>query len=180
MGKHLHHLWPCHPHSPTRVPPMCWSDCSWITPRTCMWTHTVHICMSESISLGCRVANRMLSSVLPAGRHALSITAKYRRLLSEGLEDLGCPNQSPDLNPRSAIKLKQFRVMKAPELFSCCVTRLLMLIWVAREVRCSEPKCCQSQRIGVCRWMIVKQRQLCVLMLTLELCAFGSGSRWRF
>lgn len=117
-------------------------------------THIVHICVSESSSLGCRVANRMLSSVLPAGGHALSITAKYRHLLSEGLEELGCPNQSPDLNPCRAIKLKQFRVMEASKLFSCCVTGLLMLIWVVHEVMWLEPECCPFRRIGVCRWMV--------------------------
>lgn len=90
---------------------MCLSDCSLITLQTCveqiseMRTHTVHIRTSESSSFGCRVANGMLSSALPAGRHTLSITGEYRRLLSKGLEDLGCPNQSPDLSPCSDTKL---------------------------------------------------------------------------
>lgn len=76
----------------------------------------------------------MLSSALPAGRPALSITAKYQRLLSEALEDLGRPNHSPDLNPCGAIKLKQLGVMEASTLSSWCVTRLLMLIGLAHEV----------------------------------------------
>lgn len=117
-------------------------------------THNGHICMSETSSLGFRVANRLLSSVLPAGCHAPSITAKYQRLLSEGLEDPGCPNQSPDLNPCSGIKLKRFRVMKASKPFSCCVTGLLMLIWVTPQVMWSEPECCPPWKIGVCRRMV--------------------------
>lgn len=90
---------------------MCSSDCSLITLQTCvekiseLRTHTAHIRTSESSSFGCRVANGMLSSALPAGRHTLSITGEYRRLLSKGLEDLGCPNQSPDLSPCSDTEL---------------------------------------------------------------------------
>lgn len=90
----------------------------------------------------------MLSSALPAGRPALSITAKYQRLLLEALEHLGRPNQRPDLNPCSAIKLKQLGVMEASTLFSWCVSGLLVLIGVAHEVMCWEPKC-PSRRIGV-------------------------------
>lgn len=96
--------------------------------------HAVLVCMSESSSLSCRAANRMLSSALPAGRPALSITAKYQRLLSEALEDLGRPNHSPDLNPCGAIKLKQLGVMETSTLFSWCVTDSLMLIGLAHEV----------------------------------------------
>lgn len=123
--KHLHHLWTCQPRCPTSAAyVLIWlfmnhSSAMHVENKSDACTHIVHICVSESSSLGCRVANRMLSSVFPAGGHALSITAKYRHLLSEGLEDLGCPNQSPDLNPCRAIKLKQFRVMEASKLLLC-------------------------------------------------------------
>lgn len=90
----------------------------------------------------------MLSSVLPAGRHALSITAEYRRLPSEGFEDLGCPNQSPDLSPCGAIELNKFRVMEASKLCTC-VAGMLMLIWVAYEVMWSEDELCPCRKFGV-------------------------------
>lgn len=60
----------------------------------------------------------MFSSALTAGRHTLFITAKYGHLHSEGLKDLGCPIQSLDLSPCSAIELNQFSLLTALMLIS--------------------------------------------------------------